>query len=223
VLVTLLVGIAAAAGLAATQTRHRRRVGRERRAVFAEVEGLFTEATVTQDGIGYPSLRGRRDGHAVKLELVVDTLALRQLPTLWLLVTVLRPLPVRTPVDITLRPRSSDIVSAGTGFAYEHEPPAGWPADLRVATPEPAIPPLEALDDMVELLELPTTKGLLLAPGGVRIVHELARGAVGQHRVVRRPRFAVALAPERVLALLQAATAVADRVEDVGSGLGAVR
>jgi hypothetical protein len=219
VLVAVVAGLAVI-GLAAIQTRHRRRVGRERRAVLAGVEGLFTEVTVSQDGIGYPSLRGRWNGHWVKLDLVVDTLAMRQLPTLWMLVSVLRPLPVRTPIDITLRPRSSDIVSAGTAFAYEHAPPPGWPEDLRVTTPEPALPPLEVLDESVELLEQPTTKGLLIAPGGVRIVHELARGAIGQYRVVRRPKFAFAVEPERVTALLRAADAVADRVDDVGSRLG---
>jgi hypothetical protein len=218
--VGLLVGIAAVLVLAAIQTRHRRSVGRERRAVLGRVEGLFSEVTVTQDGIGYPSLRGRWHGHWVKLDLVVDTLAMRQLPTLWLLVSVLRPLPVRTPIDITLRPRSSDIVSAGTGFAYEHDAPAGWPPDLRVTTPEPALPPLEALDGLIELLEQPTTKGVLIAPGGVRVVHALASGAVGQYRVSRRPKFAFAVEPERVTALLRAADAVADRVDDVGSRLG---
>jgi hypothetical protein len=220
VVVSLVVGIAAVLALAAIQTRHRRRVGRERRAVLGRVEGLFSEVTVTQDGIGYPSLRGRWNGHWVKLDLVVDTLAMRQLPTLWLLVSVLRPLPVRTPIDITLRPRSSDIVSAGTAFAYEHAAPGGWPPDLRVTTPEPALPPLEALDDFVELLEQPTTKGLLIAPGGVRIVHALASGAVGQYRVSRRPKFAFAVEPERVSALLHEADAVADRVDDIGSRLG---
>jgi hypothetical protein len=220
VLVGLVVGIAAAIALAAIQTRHRRRVGRERRAVLGAVEGLFSEVTVTQDGIGYPSLRGRWNGHWVKLDLVVDTLAMRQLPTLWLLVSVLRPLHVRTPIDITLRPRTSDIVSAGTAFAYEHAAPAGWPPDLRVTTPEPALPPLEALDGVVELLEQPSTKGLLIAPGGVRIVHGLASGAVGQYRVSRRPKFAFAVEPERVSALLHAAEAVADRVDAIGSRLG---
>jgi hypothetical protein len=219
VLVTVVVGIAVIV-LAVIQTRHRRRVGRERRAVLAHVERLFTEVTITQDGIGYPSLRGRWNGHWVKLELVVDTLAMRQLPTLWMLVSVLRPLPVRTPIDITLRPRSSDIVSAGTAFAYEHAPPPGWPEDIRVTTPEPALPPLEVLDDSLELLKQPTTKGLLIAPGGVRIVHGLASGAVGQYRVVRRPKFSFAVEPARVEALLGAANTVADRVDAVGSRLG---
>jgi hypothetical protein len=200
--------------------RHSRTVGRERRAVLRTVEELFTEVTVTQDGIGYPSLRGRWNGHAVKIDLVVDTLAMRQLPTLWMLVSVLRPLPVRTPIDITLRPRSSDIVSAGTTFAYEHTPPIGWPRDIRVSTSQPALPPLEVLGEFMELLEQPTTKDLLIAPGGVRIVHELARGAISQYRVVRRPKFAFAVEPGRVAALLQAAEDVADRVENVGEHLG---
>jgi hypothetical protein len=189
--------------------------------VLRDAEALFTDVTVAQDGIGYPSLRGKRNGHTVKVELVVDTLAMRQLPALWMIVSVLRPLPVRTPIDITLRPRSSDIVSAGTSFAYEHVAPDGWPADLRVTTPEPALPPLEALDEFVELLEQPTTKGLVIAPGGVRIVHELARGAVGQYRVVRRPKFRFVVEPARLAALLDVAEAVGDRVEQVGAPIGA--
>jgi hypothetical protein len=206
--------------LAAIQVLHARKVGRERRAVLDDVAHLFTEVAITQDGIGYPSLRGRWRGHTVKVELVVDTLALRQLPILWALVSVLRPLPVRTPIDVTLRPRSSDIVSAGTAFAYEHPVPPGWPPDVRVSTPESALPPLEVLDVAVELLEQPTTKGLLIAPGGVRIVHELARGAVGQYRVTRRPRFRFAVEPERLAALLGIAEDVADRVEAVGAPVG---
>jgi hypothetical protein len=207
--------------LALIQTRHRRAVGRQRGAVLGDVESLFSETTVTQDGIGYPSLRGRRGGHTVKVELSVDTLTMRQVPTLWMLVSVLRPLPVRTPIDITLRPRPSDIVSPGLGFDYVHPVPPDWPQDIRVATPEPALPPLEALDEFVELLELPTTKGVLIAPGGVRIVHELARGAIGQYRVVRRPKFQFAVDPERLLALVDAAEAIGDRVEASGVRAGA--
>jgi hypothetical protein len=209
----VVVLVLAVAVLATVQTLHSRSVGRQRRLVLRDVEALFDDVTITQDGIGYPSLRGRRHGHTVKVELSVDALAMRQLPVLWMLVTVLRPLPVRTPIDITLRPRSSDIVSAGTAFAYEHAVPEGWPQDIRVMTPRPALPPLEALDEFVELLEQPTTKGLLIAPGGVRIVHELARGAVGQYRVVRRPKFSFTVQPERLQALLDIAERVADRVE----------
>jgi hypothetical protein len=214
--VTIAVGLAAVVVLGAIQVRHRRAVGRERRAVLDEVAPLFDDVEITQDGIGFPSLRGRRNGHTVTVALSVDTLTMRRLPTLWMLVSVLRRLPVRTPIDITLRPRPSDIVSAGLGFRYEHPVPADWPRDIRVATPEPALPPLEALEDFVELLELPTTKGVLIAPGGVRIVHELARGAVGQYRVVRRPKFRFSVDAERLLALIDAAEAIGDRVEASG-------
>jgi hypothetical protein len=40
---------------------------------------------------------------------------------------------------------------------------------------------------------------------------------------VRRPKFAFVLAADRAIALLLAAEEVADRVEAVGAGLGAVR
>jgi hypothetical protein len=199
--------------LVAIQVAHVRHVGRERRAALAPVEHLFTDAVVAQDGIGYPRLRGRYRGDDSKVDLIVDALALRELPALWLFVDVMRPVPVRTPVDIVLRPRTSDIVSPGRRFGYEHARPEGWPQDIRIATREPGpLPDLGGLEALRPLLEDPRTKALLVAPGGVRIVHELQRGSIGAFRVTRRASFDAVVTPERLVPLLAEARAIADRI-----------
>jgi hypothetical protein len=202
------------------QVRQVRRVGRGRRAAVSAVEQLLGDAVVTQDGIAYPTVAGDYRGERVKVELVVDTLTLRRLPRLWLVVTVRRGLALASPVDIVVGPLSSDIVSPGAAFKYEHERPAAWPEHLRIASRGPvALAALHDVEALAALLHDELTKSVVVAPGGVRVVRELARGDVASYRVVRRPNFNFDLAAADVAALLDAAIAVADGVaEAVGAG-----
>jgi hypothetical protein len=211
---SILLAVVLVAALVAIQVRHVRTVKRQRLAIMDAVLPLLADAHVEQDGIGFPTLTGRSDGDRVKVELVVDTLSMRQLPTLWLMVTLLRDVAIADPVDITLRPRQPDIVSPSAKLRYEHAPPPGWPIDSRITTATAAPPPFHALRDALPFLHDPHVKALLVAPGGVRIVQELARGDIGRHRVIRRARFdAVTLRPEHLDALLGVAREVARDVE----------
>jgi hypothetical protein len=175
---------------------------------------VLTDVEVEQDGIGYPTIRGRYAGHDVKLELIVDTLTMRQLPRLWLAATVRCELPVVNPVDILLRPLSTDVVSPGPRFRHEHPRPAAWPEHMRIATPQPGpLPALEELAVLGDLLRDDRTKDVLVGSGGVRVVTELARGDVGRYRVVRRADFAVVLEPSRLRRLLDDELELAGGVE----------
>jgi hypothetical protein len=204
------------------QVRHVARVKRERRGAAGPASEVLTDVEVLQDGIGYPTIRGRYAGRQVKLELVVDTLTMRQLPRLWLVATVRRELPLENPVDIVLRPISTDVVSPGVRFPWERPRPAAWPEHLRIATPQPGpIPALDELGVLSSLLHDERTKSVLVAPGGVRVVTELARGDVARHRVVRRADFDVVLAPSRLRALLEDELELADGVDRLASGVAA--
>jgi hypothetical protein len=217
----IALAVLAAAILVALQVHHVRRVRAERGALLRDVAPLFGQAEVVQDGIGFPALTGTYAGERVKVELVVDTLALRELPRLWLVVTVFAEVAVAGPVDILLRPRTSDIISPGGRFRYEHVPPPGWPADVRIATSGPAAPPLDALAEALPLLEDARTKALTVAPRGVRVVQLLASGQVGQYRVVRRAKFEVDLERERLTELIDAAVGIARAIE-LSAGLTAL-
>ena len=181
---------------------------------------VLADVEVLQDGIGYPTIRGRYAGLDVKLELVVDTLTMRQLPRLWLIATVRRDLPLDNPVDIVLRPVSTDVVSPGGRFGWERPRPAAWPEHMRIATPLPGpIPALDQLEVLSGLLHDERTKSVLVAPGGVRVVTELARGDVARHRVVRRADFDVVLEPSRLRRLLDDELELADGVDRLAAGV----
>jgi hypothetical protein len=199
--------------LVAIQVRHVRSVKAERAAVLGAIEPLFSEVEVKQDGIGFPKLTGRYDGERVKVEFVVDALALRELPRLWLVVTVLTEIPLAGATDIVLRPRTSDIISPGVRWRHQHAPPAGWPADIRVVTREPGRPAFDLLAGALPLLEDPDTKALTLTPRGVRAVQRLASGEIGRFRITRRAKFEVELERERMIALLDAAIGIAREIE----------
>ena len=213
VVLTLLLAAACIAILVAVQVRHVRSVKAQRRAVLDDVASLFDDVEIRQDGIGYPSLTGRYGGDRVKVELVVDTLAMRQLPTLWLMVSVLRRLPIVNPVEILMRPRTSDIVSPSSKLAYEHQPPPGWPIDSRIATAHEEAPRFAELAHALPFLHDPHTKSLLVAPGGVRLVQELARGDISRHRVVRRAKFDATLEPGHLRAVIDVTRAIAPDVD----------
>jgi hypothetical protein len=207
------LALAALAAMVAFQRAHVRRVGGERRALLEGVRSLFEEARVSQEGIGYPCLTATHAGYPVRVDLVADSAAMRQLPRLWLVVSLLRPVDVAAPVDILLRPQPSDIVSPGERFAYEHVAPPGWPDHLRIATPGPDAPDLRPSDTLLALLREPETKDVLAGPGGVRIVQELARADLGQWRLVRRAKFVVQPPRARLASLLDAAHAIAGHLD----------
>jgi hypothetical protein len=210
---SLVVALLAVAVLVALQVRHVRTVKAQRRAILDGVAPLFSELQVTQVGIGFPALTGVYDGDRVKVQFVVDTLVMRQLPRLWLMLTVARRLPVDNPVEILLRPRGGDNVTASAQLPYEHRPPPGWPEDCRIGTARPDAPYLQALEDSLPMLRDPRTKSLIVGPGGVRVAYELAKGDISRHRVIRRAKFDVALEPEQLRPLIERVRDVARDVE----------
>jgi hypothetical protein len=154
----------------------------------------------------------------VTVSVIVDAVALRGLPTLWLSVTMYEPLRLQEPVDILLRPSSADIVSPGARFRCEHDVPPDWPAHVRVATPTGLLPSMFQLSRALPLLHDRRTKDLLLAPGGARLVTELARADLGHYRLFRRSQFEAHVSPERLSALLAELGEITATLEPNGSG-----
>lgn len=194
------------------QVRHVRHVGLERRNVLAGAQHVLDQPRLEQRGIDYPVLRGYYKAERVTVSFIVDTLALRTLPTLWLSVTLSRPLPLQGPIDFLLRPSATDIVSPGLRFSCEHEVPQDWPAYLRIGTPSGSVPSLSAMSWVLPLLRDSRTKDILLAPAGARLISEVARGELGQYRVVKRAKFATEVTAAQLVALL-------DSLVDLTQGL----
>lgn len=182
--VVLVAGVLAA--LVGVQVRHVRRVRHDRGLLYERVRELFDGPHIEQDGLDYPVLTATYQGAPIELRPVLDSLAFRKLPVLWLRVTHRRSLAVRAPVDVLLRPNGSEYFSPNAGFAREL-PADGFPAHLRIASPDPELaPPPSALHPFLPFLSEQRAKELYLSADGVRLVWLLAEGRQAHYRTTRR-------------------------------------
>src|SRR5262245_12086989 len=111
-IITTILGIAAAIALAAHFTSRFRKAAKKRAdapdALFAKVTPLIENARYEGQGtVGYPQLVGRYRDLPVRLHPVIDTLAIRKLPSFWLLATIPDPLPLKATFDLLMRPDST--------------------------------------------------------------------------------------------------------------------
>jgi hypothetical protein len=205
----LVVAALAAAAMWRIQLAHVRRVRHERRQLFDGVQDVLDDVRVHGNG-AYPTLTGTYRGYPVRLEPVVDTLGLRKLPSLWLVVTQHRRLGLDVPVDVLVRPSGTEYFSPNAGFAHELTPPDGFPAHVRVASAAPRVAP-GTVERLAPLVCDQRTKDVLVSANGVRVVRMLAEAAQGPYRTTRTADFGVVrIAPDGLRRLLDVVTGVGD-------------
>ncbi|MBC3193378.1 hypothetical protein H7X46_20155 [Pseudonocardia sp. C8] len=190
----------------------RRSAARDRSGLFDDVRDLLEAPRLHRDGVGYPTLTGLAGGYPVTIRAVVDSLAVRKLPALWLEVTLHRPLPVGASLSVLLRPSGSEFFSPNGRFAHELDTPEGFPRPARVATPDPdRAPPLSVLDPGLGFLREAPTKEVALGTAGVRAVRLLAECDQNAYRVGRRAVFhRVRVARSELAGTLAALSGVGD-------------
>jgi hypothetical protein len=209
----------AAAALAVLVTVHLvlrwRRAQRKRAGAaehfYAAVRGMFEAARLEDTGaVGLPRLCGRFAQYHVQVQPVVDTLALRRLPVLWLLVTLQDALPLRARLDLMMRSAGPTTFSNFDLLPVTLPTPAGFPDHAMLRTDDRAhVIATEVLRPHVGLFADPRAKELLLTPNGVRIVWMLAEADRARYGVFRQADFGdVSLQPELLRALLARLIAV---------------
>jgi len=191
--------------------RQRARVRCMRAAVFDAVLTLFERYRVTQDDVDFAVLEGRYRGYEVRLEPIVDHVALRKVPSLWLLVTLRAPVPFAGAFDLLARPQNVEFYSPSSTLEHAIALPAGWPAHASLRTDRPdAMPPQEIMaSHIVGFFADPKAKEIVVTPRGVRLVYQARQAERSQYLVLRQAEFAeVALTPETVRELLDRAMAL---------------
>ena len=210
-LVLPLLLVAAAAVLVVVQLHHVARVRSDRGRLFEDCSHLLDDARLTSRGLNFPLLEGRRGGHLVRLEPVVDTLSMRTLPVLWLVVTIGGPRVATGRLSVLARP-------CGTEF-YARRDEAGdtvplspaWPGELAVNadTPDAAREQSGLLDYVRRLMADERVKQVVVGPQSARVVWRCATADSATYRATRR----VDINGARVDA--PALTAVLDAMEEV--------
>jgi hypothetical protein len=181
-----------------------------RAAYFDDCRFLFEDCRVATHGTDFPVLEGRRGGHQFRLEPLVDHMAVRKLPSLWLKVSLLGNLPVPGAVDFLARPQNTEFYSPSASLPLSLRIPAGWPqhAMLRTDIDDPSLP-LGLIAPHLHIFDDPKAKELLVTPRGVRIVYQASQGQRAYYMVLRQPEFGDPRLPSQLaLQLLDQAIAV---------------
>lgn len=212
-LIALLLLFAAVAVLPALFARDATRARRQRTGFFTETLVLFDRYRVAMAGQAYPLLEGRYRGHEVRLEPVLDDMAWRKLPSLWLKVTVFKPNPARGVLDFLMRPQGGEFFSPSGDIIHRLAIPESWPQNAILCADQKTAP-LESLSPHMTVFADPRAKELVVSPRGVRLVYQAAQGDRAQYLVLRQAHFENNKAdPVLVRSLLDRAIAIAAAVD----------
>ena len=216
-----LLAVLALAVLAFMYRRRRASVRRMRGQVFDACLPLFDSYRVTQDDLSFAVLDGDYRGHEVRLEPVSDDLAVRKVPSLWLLVTVQGRVPFAGSFDLLIRPQNTEFYSPSEDWSDTVRLPAGWPEHARIRTDRPeAMPPLELLARHIGVFADPRAKEMVVTPHGVRLVYQADQANRSYYLVLRQSEFSnLAFSAHMVRNLLDRAVALFDDLVAAGPGL----
>lgn len=177
-------------GLIALHHFEQRKSRQARAAFFTDCLALFPSYRVVQSPFNYPVLEGKYDGFSIRLEPVVDAVAPRKLPSLWLKVTLLAPGRFRGVFDFMRRPQGTEFYSPSNSLDHRVAVPEGWPADSQIATDLPALmPPVDIIAPHIGLFEDPRAKEMLVTKAGVRIVYQVSQAERARYAVLRQAVF----------------------------------
>jgi hypothetical protein len=170
--------------------RDRARKRAVRGAYFDECRSLIEDCCVTFEGIEFPVLDGRYGGQQIRLEPIVDHMAVRKLPSLWLKVSVFGDLPIAGTIDFLVRPLNTEFFSPSADLPITVRIPLEWPQHALLRTDlQSDFLPIRILHPHVGLFADPKMKELVIAPRGVRLVFQENQGERAYYMVLRQANF----------------------------------
>lgn len=189
----MIAAVLAIAGLVYLTWLHlqNQKVARAERATFFDdCRGVLTDERAGFDRFGYPVLVGTWRGLAVTAEAVVDTMAVRKLPVLWLRLNIHTPLPLDTKTDVMMRPLGTEFYSIHHDLDYRVDTPAGWPEAAIIRADSPDIGELlDCLSQHLDLLREDDAKELFAGPNGIRLVWRIDEASRADFALLRQARF----------------------------------
>ena len=184
--------------------------------LFDDCMDVLKEAKLNPQGLDFPKLRGQYDGYDVLLELVADTLAVRKVPPLWLLVTIKGKSLTKGSLDLIVRPQNNEFYSPAWQWPGHLQAPDNWPAHSMIKyQDDPA--DVNVLDKFVPLLFADDrTKELLVMPSVLRITYMAKQAERGEYMLMRNSIFnAIPLEKELVQRIIMDAIQIRTALESV--------
>jgi len=132
---------------------------------------LLTDRMERTEPTGFARMAGSHGGLRFDLQALPDTLAVRKLPVLWVMVTLTEPQDLVGETHVMARATGQESFSRFGQMPCEIGLPPGFPPDctLRCSRPD-AIPPPEVMERLAPLFRDPRMKEVVLSPQGLRLV-----------------------------------------------------
>lgn len=190
-----LAGIAVATGLSALLVRQLLAASARRRRtpelIFGEAKAVLEGARIEPGPtLGSHRLTGTYRGLPVQVQTVVDTLNVRKLPSLWLMVTIPDPLPLKATFDLMMRPSGPTTFSNFDDLPVTMDRPVDFPEHAVLRTEDPAhVLPAHVVTPHLAPFFGPMAKELLIAPKGLRMVVQMAEADRARYGVFRQAEF----------------------------------
>lgn len=195
------------------QTARRRR---DRAAVFDAAARAFTDVRISLAPDGFARLTGRRCGRPFELRVMPDSLTMRKLPALWLLVTLTAPQPLPGHLSVMRRPQGGEGFSPFARLAHSLPAPAGAPEDAVARADHPGAAE-EDFGPAIATLGDDRAKEFLAGPSGLRFVWLAEEADRTRYLIFREAELGAAPVAEAL------AAALADRLIAVEAAVAAGR
>ena len=195
----LLVALAVAC-LAWIYRRDQRRLKTQRSQLFRDCIGLLGQMEMRQDGLGYPILTGTYRQHRFHIDAIIDHIAVRKVPSLWLRVSLLQSLPGIATLDILMRSQNVEFYSPANDLPHQLELPPDWPTEAVIHTDDPdRLLPARMLTPHLDIFRRPQAKELLITPKGLRLVYQASQADKLHYQVLRQASFELPTLPPELL------------------------
>src|ERR1043166_3371929 len=163
--VLVVIVAAGVAALVWAYRRDQRRLKAQRGRLLASCLGLLEQPRQRQDDLGYPILTGWYRGQRFHIDAVVDHIAVRKVPSLWLRVSLFADLSHLATLDILMRAQNVEFYSPANDLPHRVAVPAGGPADAVIHTDDPArMPSAEVIGPHLDFFHQPQAKEMLVTP-----------------------------------------------------------
>lgn len=142
----------------------------DRARYLALCHAQFTDLRHELAPTGFARLNGRYQGHLFDLQVIPDTLSVRKLPCLWLMVTLAEPQPTHGTLDIMQRATGLETFSHFPQMSYAHPLGSDFPETTSLRSDNPTAPPTFLLRRHAGFFADPRAKELVISPKGIRLV-----------------------------------------------------
>ena len=158
---------------------------------------LFAAPVTGVADTGFARVSGLYRGQMFDVQVVPDSLSVRKLPCLWLLVTVVAPLAVAGRFDVMLRATGTETFSKFGDLPGQIAVPGGFPDGCSIRTDTAAaMPAADIVGRYMAGLDDARLKEVVLAPTGARLVWLAEEADRGRYLLFRDAEMgAVALQP----------------------------